>query len=486
MIRLRFWCALTLAVLSAPALLAQDKPASPWVIDRSLTVSPQGAPVPALKYRLLPLSSELHEGNAVPIYLRLAHEQGDASRKYWTETPKKWNEMPLDKVPLDEARKFLEGQRYMLRQLELGARRRNVEWDYTLDEPNPIGLLLPDIQWMRNYPPMIILQARVALAEGDFARATHHLATCFAFARHVADGPTLIHKLVGFAVGKDCFNAVVEFMEQPNSPNLYWALTALPRPLIDPRRALEWEYQMLKLQFPEFTDLDRERTAEQWAATLRGFRTQLHELSGLGEGGKPKVSEWFPKDTAPGDPAEKSPDLPEARKFVAHTRGLSAEQVAAMSPAQVLMLHIEGTYNEDRDDWYKGAYLPYPEARPILDAALKRVRAAPITEGHIPGRLLLPGLDRIMSRQVLFERNLTALQVIEALRMYAAAHDGKLPDKLADITEVPISNDPGTGKPFEYRRDNDIATLSGPTNEPTWTGQPTHNGVRYRVTVRKK
>ena len=52
-----------------------------------------------LQYRLLPLNSELKEGNAVPIYLRLVHEQNDATRKYWTETPKPWNGMPVDKIP---------------------------------------------------------------------------------------------------------------------------------------------------------------------------------------------------------------------------------------------------------------------------------------------------------------------------------------------------------------------------------------------------
>src|SRR5258708_15681871 len=209
MIRLRQWSVLILAAMLAPSLRAEDqpaspdKPASPWAIDRSLTISPQSAPVPALTYRLLPLSSELKEGNAVPIYLRLAHEQDDAARKYFAETPRRWNGLPVDKVPLDEARKFLQNNRYRLRQLELGARRRTVEWDYTLDEPKPISLLLPDTQWMRHYPPALILQVRVALAEGDFAAAAHHLETGFAFSRHVAQGPTLIHKLVGFALARD-------------------------------------------------------------------------------------------------------------------------------------------------------------------------------------------------------------------------------------------------------------------------------------------
>ena len=43
--------------------------------------------------------------------------------------------------------------------------------------------------------------------------------------------------------------------------------------------------------------------------------------------------------------------------------------------------------------------------------------------------------------------------MVEALRMYAAAHDGTLPDKLDDVSEVPVPADPGTGLPFEYSRD---------------------------------
>ena len=129
--RLRQWSALILAVVLTPDLPAQDKakapekPPSPWSIDRSLTVSPQSAPTPALKYRMLPPSWEMKEGNAAPIYLRLTYEQSDAARKYWTETPKPWNLLPVDQVPLEEARKFLSERRYMMRQFE--RRRRTVD-----------------------------------------------------------------------------------------------------------------------------------------------------------------------------------------------------------------------------------------------------------------------------------------------------------------------------------------------------------------------
>jgi hypothetical protein len=66
--------------------------------------------------------------------------------------------------------------------------------------------------------------------------------------------------------------------------------------------------------------------------------------------------------------------------------------------------------------------------------------------------------------------------------MYAAAHEGKLPDRLSDVTEVPLPHDPGTGKPFVYSREGDTATLvSEVPDDPL-----PNNGVRYRVTIRKK
>ena len=96
------------------------------------------------------------------------------------------------------------------------------------------------------------------------------------------------------------------------------------------------------------------------------------------EGNPPKVPAWFPKDSAPEDPAAKSPDLAAAREFVARTKGLSAGKVEAMPPAQVLLLTIAGTCREDWDDYYRAAYLTYPQARPFFEAANKRLREAPI------------------------------------------------------------------------------------------------------------
>jgi hypothetical protein len=485
MIRLRRCSVFFCALLLVSALRADDKPQSPWGVDRSLTVSPQGPPVPALQYRLLPLSTELQPGNAVPIYLRLVHQQDDAARKQWTEAPRRWNAMPVEQIPLDEARKFLKKHHYMLRQIELGARRRTAEWDYTLDttDPDPISLLLPDVGSMRDYAPMLILQVRVALAEGDFKAATHHLATGFAFCRHIAEGPSLIQRLIAIALANQFADTVADFVERPGAPNLYWALTALPRPMIDLRAGEEWEYGMVEMQYPELGDLDRGRTPEQWDAVLRRIRSESRGLAMMTEEtGKPKLPDWFPKDYAPDEPAAKSPDLPAARKHVARTKHLTAQQVEAMPPAQVLLLYIMDIYHEDRDDWYRGMYLPSPQCYPVFAAAQKRLHDAPNSEMHLLAHIFLAALPRVVETRDRLERHLAALRVVEALRLYAAAHGGRLPDKLSDVTEVPVPDDPGTGRPFEYSREGDTGTVAGRVPGDS----PPHSGIRYRVTIRTK
>jgi hypothetical protein len=328
---------------------------------------------------------------------------------------------------------------------------------------------------------MVNLQARLALADKDFAAAAHHLETGFAFARHVSDGPTLISKLVGIAMAGQVAATVTDFVAQPEAPNLYWALTALPRPLISLRGSMEWEYRILEMQFPELADLDRPRTAEQWDGLLRRVRTEMRDLAGLaGEGNTRKLPPWFPKSCDPAVPAARSPELPAARAFLVRSKHLTAAQVEALPPAQVLLQAMIGTYREERDAWYVATYLPYSQARPLLTANAKRLKEATATEANLPARLL-SGVDRVMDRQAALERDLAALRVIEALRLHAAAHDGKLPARLADVTEVPVPDDPGTGRPFDYHLEGATATLISQVPDDPFP----KNGIRYRVTIRK-
>jgi hypothetical protein len=488
--RLRRWSVVCFVLLLAGLTRADDAPpaaksgADKWLLDRSLTVTARGEPEPALKYRLLPLTSELKEGNAVPIYLRLIFEQSDQARKSWTETPEKWNELPLDKVPLPEARKFLEGvnQRF-LQQFDYGARRKSAEWSYTLDQPDPIGMLLPDIAQMRGYAHMMVLRARVQVADGDFAGAARSFETGFAFSRHVAESPFLISSLVGVAIASRFADRVPEWIERPDAPNLYWSLTALPRPLIDIRKGMELEYRVVEMQFPDLADLDRPRSPGEWEAALKRVRTEMKRIDNLmstgNDGQKPPALK--PPLVDPDEPAEKSRDLVAARMFVATRTGKSPAEVAAMAPSRVLLLHFAGTFADLRDDVFRLTYLPFPQAWALEPDSAREVREASGQGGRL-ARMFLPSIQKAMERQVTLDRRIAMLRTIEALRLHAAVYGGQLPESLDQVKEVPVPLDPGTGKPFEYRRDGAMATLSS-----RLPGEPLEvTGLRYRLTMRVK
>lgn len=489
--RLRRWSVLTCllcAAVTPSAWLDAEKPpddkkadeksGEKWFEDRIVTVSPAPTPVPALRYRLYPSFMERKEGNAVPIYLRFAHERLQQQRNELREKPPAWNKLPLDNLPLGEVKKYLDSYKYKLQQLDLGARRRTADWSYTLDAGDPIGLLLPDTQEMRMYAPLLVLKARVDMAERRYADAVRTLETGFSFSQQINEGPFLINSLVGIAVGYQFSNCSLELMERPDAPNLYWALAVIPRPLIDLRKQNEVEQKMLEMEFPILADLDRQRTPEQWDADLQRLTSKLNllqQLSSEPPGKGPKIE--APKLV----PASDSPELPAARKYLTDVMDLPAERVRAMPAAQALFLHLLDSYNELRDDIFKAAYLPYPEARLVSREAEKRLKAAPAGTGTTLARLLLPAIPKVHLAQARIERKLAALRVIEALRMHAAAHGGELPDKLDDVKIVPVPNDPGVGRPFEYHRDGQTATLiSRIPDQPLQT-----TGLRYRVTMRK-
>ncbi|MGH7172154.1 MAG: hypothetical protein ACRELG_17910, partial [Gemmataceae bacterium] len=396
------------------------------------------------------------------------------------DEPAKWNKLPLEKLPLDEVKKFLDFYKYNFRQFDVGARRRTADWNYTLDAGDPIGLRLPDMQDMRRHAPLLVLKARLEIAERRYADAIRTLETGFSFSQQISEAPFLISDLVGIRCAQQFADCLLELIERPDAANVYWALTMIPRPLIDLRKGYEFEQQMLELQFPDLADLNRSRSAKEWDAAfsriLIGVGEKFAPLAKLNKNFKP------PKPgNAPTDPANKSPDLPIARKYLAEVVGMSAPRIDAMPPAKVLLFYWVHFYHETRDEVFKSIYVPFPQSLPLARKAEERLKSAPDTNAGQFARLFMSAVLPVRLAQNRLERKLAALRVIEALRMHAAAHGGQLPDKLDAVTIVPVPNDPGTGRPFVYQRDGATATLT--SRIPGEKLQST--GLRYRITIRK-
>jgi hypothetical protein len=426
-----------------------------------------------MKYRLLPTAGELTPGDAAPIYIRLAGLATTEGMRQITARTSQWANLPLDQLPVAECRTFVDGWAGSLRQLEFGARRQTCTWNYTLPEQKEevIEILLPDAQAMRDWARLQALKARVEIAERKYDDAVRTIEAGISFGRHTGAGPFVINAMVGMACGQMMLGCVEELIAQPDAPNLYWALTALPRPLVGLRTALETERMQPEWLFPELTDLDRRRGEGEWTSLLTRLHARMKSIEQKirateGTGAQPA------KSTLTDLAAFRANALPAARAY-AEERRSAAE---GLPEDQVILLYIAGRCRELYDDQFKYGYLPYPDAMAASVGAEDRVKAL------VGGPLdlftsLMTSIRPALRGEARLERSVAALRVIEALRLHAAAR-GELPGALDQVTIVPVPIDPMTGQPFTYRREGETALLIGPDSA-------SQTVLTYRLSLRR-
>lgn len=464
-----------------------EKPAGPPK-PVELKVGPAAAPVPALRYRVLPIESERTPGDAAPIYLRIRHELTDGYKDV-QQKPPKWLELPFDQFPAEEARKFVDAWQSRLELIGYAARREYCDWSFTLPEQrlDSIEILLPDTQEMRTWARLLSVKARVEIAEKKYDEAIRTIQTGIAMGRHVAEGPFLINDLVGMAICNEMLARVEELVQQPGAPNLYWAITALPRPLVSLRNALEFEQRLGENMIPELDQAERPRNDAEWEVFLGQLYGRIQSLAakmaGFGEDSE-ELKKFRELDVA----KFRAVFLPAAREWFAKAEGIDAEAAGKRPEAEVLARYVVGQYRELRDEVYKLAYLPYDQAAARYEGITARLKAAqsgpagPLA--RLAGPLALfaaiqPALLAAQGAEVKTDRRVAALRVVEAIRLYAAAHEGRLPESLDAIEEVPVPLDPATGQPFDYAVEDETAKLSGPV------AQLNPPRLDYRITIRK-
>ena len=94
----------------------------------------------------------------------------------------------------------------------------------------------------------------------------------------------------------------------------------------------------------------------------------------------------------------------------------------------------------------------------------------------------MPAVDKVLRVRGRLDQRIALLRHVEALRLYAAEHDGTLPAKLSEIS-VPLPDDPFTGKPFRYEVTGNTAHLRG--TPPSGMEKDPSYHVHYEVTLRK-
>ena len=254
-------CGLPLACcVSSAAARADDELPKPI----ELTISGQAIEQPVLKYRLLPTEPELPPGNAATILLRLPWDE----TKYFAEvvpTYDKWSATPLDDPEWEKSKGVLPSDFYFA--MKRAAFRRHADWEYPIDEAVRVSILLPDIQGARDVVFPGLVGKALPLARGMSSKTrANPLLVGLALARHYAATPFPVCKLVACAEAKAILSCVGEMIGLADSPNLYWALGALPRPMFDLRPMAEMDEDEYRADVEGLANLDRIRTVAEWQA----------------------------------------------------------------------------------------------------------------------------------------------------------------------------------------------------------------------------
>jgi len=449
-----------------------------------LTLTPAAEPVPALKYSLWPRYGELTAGDATPHYYRalLMYVERSPLEQQYREKSERWLADEIRDETKQEMRAWL--HEATLHELQVATYRERLDLDLRLRDLEgleTIQFLLPDAQAMRGLARMLQVKARLEIAEGRFADAVETLRVGYRLAQAAAKTPTLINDLVGIAIGGIMTQELTRLIAQPDAPNMYWAIASLPRPLIDLREAFGWESGVPLQIFTFLKDAETaERSPDEWRQVMLNSYENLHELTG-NDVGKPGPLNQVAAAALmmKGYPIAK-------RDLIA--QGLPREQVEAMPVGQVLAIHAARTHRYIYDESVKLTLLPPAQVYDRWPAVEQRLReqgylgpegwnqeALPISS------ILLPSVKNVWFAGLRLERELAAVQTIEAIRMHAAVDGGQLPESLDEIQVVVVPVDPLLGKPFSYRREGRQAILE---TTPRPGLEPPADARRYILTVR--
>jgi hypothetical protein len=444
-----------------------------------MNVTPAAEPVPALKYRLLVRDIDLKSGNAASFYyrafLQLPNGMKHLRQKFdEDEQLGKWygtgvDATPIDELPLDslrEASRFIDG---LIRDfLSVAVEQRDCNWQLDVGDIRGVDVIafqLPEFQESREVCRMLALRTRLAIAEQRYGDAAETMQIDYRLARDVASVPFLVNGLIGIAEAGVANGTIIDWIGQPNSPNLYWAIAELPNPLIDLRPAARFEMDFGPRMFPFIHNA--ETTDHSSAEWNRLYTQSMRGLATIGDGSIPARSELGAGLSATafaliGYPYAKA-------RLIAD--GMEPDRVNSMAVGQVMAVYTERNYLQFANDYEKIWYVPFWDMRRQSEAVQRRLREADLRKGGLDREvlpivsLLMPAVEACRAAQVRLERDIAALRIIEALRMYAASHAGGLPKSLDEITEVPVPLNPATGKPFVYRLNGQTAILDLPASD---------------------
>ncbi len=446
-----------------------------------LTLYPKAEPVPALKYKFLPDAFERNSGNAASLYLKaegfleqntarkkLLELEAEAEAKAQAEKlnigdlpPLSYLNTPPSKYPIDDVKEYLKHTAFQPPLLERAWLRDRFEMDRQVkDSKNPFAILLPEIQGIRDVARKQSMRCRLAIAENRVSDAIKIIGQQYALARHIGQDDFLVSALVGCAIQGIATADLFYLVQHPDCPNLFWAASRLPKPLIDWEHCLASEYHFIDLQFAKLQQVDTlPRSEAYWQEFIGEFADEMR-ANGVFYWSGNEMGDESKSQSDPRIEIQKhvSSNYAAAKEFLVERSIVSPDKIDAYPKAQVFFLAMKHHFDQARDELFKWTNVPPHQGNQQIEAIEKKNtdRTRPeftrLSEFLFAGHAVRAAQARSLQRMLL-------IQAVEDIRLYGAAHDGKLPESLADLP-YPLPDDPASGQPLIYVKKGDAATFT--------------------------
>lgn len=429
-----------------------------------LKLRPAPEPYPALLYRLDPEIRNQVTGNALTLYYRAFSPEWMnfrlSDKDYWKKE-EEWLNCPLEKLPKDADFR----RQGFLAEIERATDRSYIDWEMVeRAKQSGIYLLIPDIQSMRMLARMQSLKIRYELKEKEFDQAVRSLRTLITMGRNTAKGPTLIQGLVGVAITAIAFGRLEEAIQQPDFPNMFWALEALPANIVDYRSAMDGEKILIENLFPGIRDILYSRKLKALSQSELEAMVENFRKAGLTDSNQGEKNQWEKLFNKSALGVMVAAGYPEGKKRLIKF-GFKENEVQELPQLQVVLMAEVLLYDEIYDSLVKWLNVPYFASKNSFKAMDDRLKELSRGQGSFMGapvgvvsRLLLPAITKVMESKIRIERQLAMLKVVEGIRLHAAK-TGAWPKSIEEIKEVPLPLDPTTGKAFSYTHQGDFAML---------------------------
>ena len=234
-------------------------------------------------------------------------------------------------------------------------------------------MLLPDVQQLRTLANALKVRFRAEVALGRFDDALRTAKTMFAMSRHLGEHPTFVGNLVGIAIANAAIGPLEEMLEQPGCPNLYWALTNLPIPLVSLDKGTEgerWEF------LAEFRDLDD--SAPMSADQIKRFIAHMDKLIS----GQPDQAQGAAGVAGRADQGRGDASIAARHRLVEY--GLPEERLLRFPADQVILLDEKREYEVRLDDVMKLINLPLAGRRLVAATDRSQPRADLFADALVP------------------------------------------------------------------------------------------------------